>query len=283
MNTQQDPETMPENSASDAAEQLPSERANSADAQAAADHVCASTTAAQPTAQAMPPDKLRQIIEAALLAADQPMTIAQLGGMFNDDERPATSEFREALALLDESCRDRGVQLTEVASGFRLQVRAELQPWISRLWPERQRKYSRALLETLALIAYRQPITRAEIEDIRGVSVSTNIIRTLLERDWIRELGHRDVPGRPVLYGSTKGFLDHFNMKSLEELPSLAEIRDIETLEPELELQTTDLAYDKDSLVDHAHSLLQPDALDADPQDNEDLDVNSPPSLSKEE
>jgi len=210
-----------------------------------------------PAVNALPSNKLQQIIEAALLAADQPMTIAQLGGMFTDDERPATSEFREALALLDEGCRHRGVHLTEVASGFRLQVRAELQPWISRLWPERQRKYSRALLETLALIAYRQPITRAEIEDIRGVSVSTNIVRTLMERDWIRELGHRDVPGRPVLYGTTKGFLDHFNMKSLDELPSLAEIRDIETLEPELDLQAPQAAASSEPA--HVDPALQDD------------------------
>ena len=185
----------------------------------------------------LPPEKLQQIIEAALLAAEQPLSITQLGAMFNDEERPTGSEFRTALALLDESCRDRGVQLAEVASGFRLQVRAELQPWISQLWPERQRKYSRALLETLALIAYRQPITRGEIEDIRGVSVSSNIMRTLLERDWARELGQRDVPGRPMLYGTTKGFLDHFNLKSLDELPTLAEIRDLDNIEPELDLQ----------------------------------------------
>lgn len=248
MNTEQDPETRADEHAndadaaalSDAAERAPE---HAADAQPEAQSEAQPET--QPEEQvesgsscaSVAPELLQQIIEAALLAADQPMSIAQFGAMFNDDERPGNGEFREALALLDESCRHRGVQLSEVASGFRLQVRAELQPWISRLWPERQRKYSRALLETLALIAYRQPITRGEIEDIRGVSVSSNIVRTLMERDWIRELGHRDVPGRPILYGTTKGFLDHFNMKSLEELPSLAEIRDIETLEPELDLQ----------------------------------------------
>ncbi len=231
MNSQPDHDAMTANHNMEASEQLPTASAECAH-QAHADAVDG-----HPAARTQAPEKLQQIIEAALLAADQPLTIAQLGSMFDDDERPTNGEFRAALALLDESCRQRGVQLTEVASGFRLQVRAELQPWISRLWPERQRKYSRALLETLALIAYRQPITRAEIEDIRGVSVSTNIVRTLLERDWIRELGHRDVPGRPILYGTTKGFLDHFNLKSLDELPTLAEIRDIETLEPELDLQ----------------------------------------------
>jgi segregation and condensation protein B len=248
MNTQQEHETEPTDHGDAAAETLPADGDDGANADSA-------TSEQTPAVNTLPSDKLQQIVEAALLAADQPMTIAQLGGMFNDDERPATSEFREALALLDEGCRHRGVHLTEVASGFRLQVRAELQPWISRLWPERQRKYSRALLETLALIAYRQPITRAEIEDIRGVSVSTNIIRTLMERDWIRELGHRDVPGRPVLYGTTKGFLDHFNMKSLEQLPSLAEIRDIETLEPELDLkapQATEAASSEPAQVDPA-------------------------------
>lgn len=247
MNTQQDHDNM-------AADIDPVESA-------AAQAVTAAAT--EPEASQLPPEKLQQIIEAALLAADQPLTIAQLGTMFDDHERPSSSELREALALLDENCRERGVQLAEVASGFRLQVRAELQPWISRLWPERQRKYSRALLETLALIAYRQPITRGEIEDIRGVSVSTNIMRTLLERDWVRELGHRDVPGRPLLYGTSKGFLDHFNLKSLEQLPSLAEIRDIETLEPELELpapQATAAASDTVAVA----------SVDADLHDDED-------------
>lgn len=182
------------------------------------------------------PEKLLQIVEAALLAAGQPLTVAQLSALFAEHERPTPGLIRETLALLEEDCAKRGVELKQVASGYRLQVREELQPWISRLWQERPKRYSRALLETLALIAYRQPVTRAEIEDVRGVSVSSSIIRTLLEREWVREVGHRDVPGRPVLLGTTKTFLDYFNLKSLDELPTLAEIQDLDTLEPELAL-----------------------------------------------
>ncbi len=193
-------------------------------------------TQESPAAQPPVPEKLLQIVEAAMLAAGEPLTIAQLSKLFAEHERPTNGALKETLALLDENCAKRGIELKQVASGFRLQVREELQPWISRLWQERPKRYSRALLETLALIAYRQPVTRAEIEDVRGVSVSTNIIRTLLERDWIREVGHRDVPGRPVLFGTTKIFLDYFNLKSLDELPTLAEIQDLETLEPELAL-----------------------------------------------
>ncbi len=193
----------------------------------------------QQAAQTSPPvpEKLLQIIEAAMLAAGEPLTVPQLAGLFAEHERPANGLIRETLALLDESCAKRGIELVQVASGYRLQVREELQPWISRLWQERPKRYSRALLETLALVAYRQPVTRGEIEDVRGVSVSSNIIRTLLERNWIREVGHRDVPGRPVLFGTTKTFLDYFNLKSLDELPTLAEIQDLENFEPELELQ----------------------------------------------
>ena len=182
--------------------------------------------------------QLCRIVEAALLAAGKPLNIKQISDLFDAEIAPGASLIREALALLEEQCQKRGIELIQVASGYRLQVRQELQPWISRLWRERPKNYSRALLETLALIAYRQPITRAEIEDVRGVSVSSNIIHTLLEREWIRELGHRDVPGRPMLYGSTKTFLDYFNLRSLSELPTLAEIQDIETFEPQLQLTT---------------------------------------------
>ena len=135
---------------------------------------------------------------------------------------------------------ERGLELKEVASGFRIQVREDTNPWVARLWEERPQRYSRALLETLALIAYRQPITRGDIEEVRGVSVRTNIIRTLQEREWIRVVGHRDVPGKPALFGTTKAFLDYFNLSSLDDLPSLAEIKDMETIEPELDFETTD-------------------------------------------
>ncbi len=179
---------------------------------------------------------LKRIVEAALLAAGNPLTLNQLNSLFPPDEQPGHGPLREALAALDTDLADRAVELKEVGSGFRLQIRSDLMPVISQLWTEKPPKYSRALLETLAIIAYRQPITRGEIEQIRGVSVSSNILRTLQERDWIRVIGHRDVPGRPELIGTTKAFLDYFNLKSLDELPTLAEIKDIDNLEPELEL-----------------------------------------------
>ena len=177
---------------------------------------------------------LVQIVEGALLAAGRPLTLAQLGELFEEHERPAPADIREALAAAGERCADRGYELCEVASGYRYQVRQSLAPWVARLWQERPQKYSRALLETLSLIAYRQPITRGEIEEIRGVAVSSNIIKTLHEREWIRVVGHRDVPGRPAMYATTRQFLDYFNLKNLDQLPALAEIRDLETLNAEL-------------------------------------------------
>lgn len=181
-----------------------------------------------------PNTTLVQILEGALLAAGRPLTVTQLGELFEEQERPAATEIREALAVAAERCAERGFELQEVASGFRYQVRQSLSPWVARLWQERPQKYSRALLETLALIAYRQPITRGEIEEIRGVAVSSNIIKTLHEREWIRVVGHRDVPGRPSMYATTRQFLDYFSLKNLDQLPALAEIRDLETLNAEL-------------------------------------------------
>lgn len=177
---------------------------------------------------------LVQILEGALLAAGKPMSVAQLAALFEEHEKPDNKAIREALAEVAERCDGRGFELQEVSSGFRFQVRQSLSTWVGRLWTERAPKYSRALLETLALIAYRQPITRGEIEEIRGVAVSSNIVRTLHEREWIRVVGHRDVPGRPAMYATTKLFLDYFNLKSLDQLPALAEIRDLETLNAEL-------------------------------------------------
>jgi segregation and condensation protein B len=182
-------------------------------------------------------DQLRQILEAALLAAGQPLTPVQLAALFNDEERPPTGEISRSLEQLGNDCAKRGIELKKVASGYRLQVKQEFNEWVSRLWKERPQRYSRALLETIALIAYRQPITRGEIESVRGVSVSTNIIRTLQEREWIRVVGHRDVPGKPALFGTTSTFLDSFGLQSLDELPTLAEIRDMENLEPEFEFE----------------------------------------------
>ena len=169
-----------------------------------------------------------------MLAAGKPLSVAQLAELFEEHERPDNAAIREALKDIAERCDGRGFELVEVASGFRFQVRQALSQWVARLWHERPAKYSRALLETLALIAYRQPITRGEIEEIRGVAVSSNIIKTLHEREWIRVVGHRDVPGRPAMYATTRQFLDYFNLKSLDQLPALAEIRDLETLNAEL-------------------------------------------------
>lgn len=190
-------------------------------------------------------EQLVQILEAALLAAGQPLSNAQLGALFTDEERPPVGELGRALEQLSNECSNRGIELKKVASGYRLQVRQDLNEWVSRLWKERPQRYSRALLETMALIAYRQPITRGEIESVRGVSVSTNIIRTLQEREWIRVVGHRDVPGKPALFGTTKTFLDSFDLQNLDDLPTLAEIRDMENLEPELQLEPIPPAMDE--------------------------------------
>jgi segregation and condensation protein B len=179
---------------------------------------------------------LKRIIEAALLASGTPLTPTQLLALFGDNEATSHDEISRAIASLQADCESRGIELVEVASGFRYQVRQDVHAWVARLWTERPSRYSRALLETLALIAYRQPITRAEIEQIRGVAVSTHIVKTLEEREWIRVVGHRDVPGKPALFGTTRGFLDYFGLKSLDELPSLGEIRDIDEFDPQLSL-----------------------------------------------
>ncbi len=179
---------------------------------------------------------LKPIIEAALLAAGKPLSLDELLELWDEIERPERKALRETLQELETDYEGRGIELREVSSGFRIQVRAAYAPWVSRLWVERAPRYSRALLETLALIAYRQPITRGEIEDIRGVSVSSNIIKTLMERDWVRVVGHRDVPGKPSLYATTREFLDYFSLKGLDELPTLAEIRDLDSINRELDL-----------------------------------------------
>jgi len=183
---------------------------------------------------------LKNILEAVLLAMGEPLNLAALAAVFSDEERPSDAEICKALEELGEDYAERGIELKEVASGFRIQAREEVNTWITRLWEERPQRYSRALLETLALIAYRQPITRGDIEEVRGVSVRSTIIRTLQEREWIRVVGHRDVPGKPALFGTTKAFLDYFNLASLDDLPSLAEIKDMDSIEPELEFETFD-------------------------------------------
>jgi len=183
----------------------------------------------------MTPERLGKVLEAALLAAGRPLALDDFLALFEGaDEAPDRAALRDALAALAASLDGRALELAEVASGYRLQVRQEYSPWLAGLFAERPPRYSRALLETLALIAYRQPITRGEIEDVRGVAVGTNIIKTLMEREWIRVLGHREVPGRPALYGTTRQFLDHFGLKSLDALPPLAELRDPDQVEPDL-------------------------------------------------
>ena len=184
----------------------------------------------------MEPDKIKHIVEAAIFAADGPLDRDALLLLFDEQERPDKADLSRALEQLGEDYAEHGIELKEVASGFRFQVRKELGPWVSRLWQEKPPRYSRAILETLALVAYRQPITRGEIEEIRGVSVSSHIIKSLLERSWVRVVGHRDVPGRPAMFATTRQFLDYFDLKSLEDLPPLSEIKDLDKLNEELAL-----------------------------------------------
>jgi segregation and condensation protein B len=229
-------------------------------------------------------EQLQNILEAALLAAGQPLSPAQLAAIFSDEERPPKGEISRALEQLRVDCGNRGIELKKVASGYRLQVKQEYNEWVSRLWKERPPRYSRALLETIALIAYRQPITRGEIESVRGVSVSTNIIRTLQERDWIRVVGHRDVPGKPALFGTTNTFLDSFDLQNLDDLPTLAEIRDMENLEPELQLEAPapsvatenldeDTDTDEDEDIDDYEDIDGHEDEDEDEDDYEDDEI----------
>lgn len=182
-------------------------------------------------------EKLVQIIEAALMVAGRILTTENLLSLFEDHERPAVTSVQKALERIAAECQIRGVELKETASGFRFQAKQEHSLYLSRLWDEKPKRYSRSLLETLALIAYRQPITRGEIEEIRGVACNSDIFKSLMERDWIRIVGHRDVPGRPALYATTRHFLDYFNMKSLDQLPSLADLKDLDSLNVEINFE----------------------------------------------
>lgn len=182
-------------------------------------------------------ETLVQICEAALMVAGRPLTVVNLQKLFDETNPPATQEIRAALATIQENYQNSGIELREVASGFQFQAKVALSPWLSKLWEERAPRYSRSFLETLALIAYRQPITRAEVEEIRGVSASSHHFKTLMEREWIRIIGYRDVPGKPALYGTTKNFLDHFNLKSLDQLPTLSELKDLASQEAKLQVQ----------------------------------------------
>ena len=200
---------------------------------------------------------LVQILEGALLAAGEPLSEQRMVLLFEENERPSKEEIRAAIKLVQERCEDRGYELVQVASGYRFQVRQDLAVWVGRLWQERPARYSRALMETLSLIAYRQPITRGEIEEIRGVAVSTNIIKTLLEREWVRVVGHRDVPGRPAMYATTRQFLDYFNLKSLDQLPPLAEMKELDNLSGELALEVPEQASDADVALDEEGEASQ--------------------------
>ncbi len=179
---------------------------------------------------------LQQIVEGALFAAGGPLTLEQLQTLFPEEGRPERADLLEVIAVLSVDYTGRGIEIAQVAGGWRVQVRALVAPWVGRLWDEKPARYSRALLETLALIAYRQPITRGEIEEIRGVAVTTQIVKTLSEREWIRVVGHRDVPGRPALFATTRKFLDYFGLRSLNDLPTLAELRDPAFLGDDLDL-----------------------------------------------
>lgn len=218
-------------------------------------------------------NKLRQILEGALMAAGQPLSRERLLSLFDEDEpRPERQELQAALEDIQADCRERGFELVEVASGWRFQVRAEMAPWVNRLWEEKPQKYSRALLETLALIAYRQPITRGDIEEIRGVAVSSHIVKTLSEREWIRVVGHRDVPGRPSLYATTRQFLDYFNLKSLEELPSLSEIQDFDQLNKELDLSLGDSEAPPDGKPEPSTDSVEPAAVGEPAADTQEIE-----------
>ena len=184
----------------------------------------------------MEAEQIKRIIEAAILVAEGPLDRDAILSLFDEEDRPSKQDLGKYLEDIDAAYADRGIFLKEVASGFRFQARPELGQWVSRLWQEKPPRYSRAILETLALIAYRQPITRGEIEEIRGVSVSSHIVKSLLERNWVRVVGHRDVPGRPAMFATTRQFLDYFDLKSLEDLPPLSEIRDLDKVNEELEL-----------------------------------------------
>ena len=185
----------------------------------------------------MQADKLQNILEAILISADKPLSVDKLLGFFQTEDLVNRNDVKKALFDLQQRFTNHGFELIETASGYRFQTKQEYKQWVTQHWDEKPAKYSRALLETLALIVYRQPITRAEIEDIRGVAVSSHIIKTLQERDWIRIVGHKEVPGRPALLGTTRQFLDYFNLKSLDQMPSLSEIQDIDKLYPELDLK----------------------------------------------
>lgn len=223
-------------------------------------------------------NKVKMIVEGLLLAAGRPLTLDNISAVFSEDERPDKKELQTVMEEISQSCGDRGFELKEVASGYRFQVKQELSEWVAKLWEERPPRYTRALLETLALVAYRQPITRGDIEEIRGVGVSSNIIRTLLDREWIRVVGHRDVPGRPAMFATTKAFLDYFNLKNLQELPPLAEIKDLAETAKDLGME--DVLADS-RVLDLPEEASDENAFEIGMSDEEKMEEEAAVALSK--
>lgn len=218
--------------------------------------------------------EIKHFIEAALLAAGRPLNIDQLQGLFDGRTAPEKAEIRKAIATLNEEYDERGIVVSEVASGFRMQVKGTMADRLHKLWEDRPPRYSRALFETLALIAYRQPITRGDIEEIRGVTVSSNIVRQLLERDWVRVVGHRDVPGRPAMFGTTKAFLDYFSLRKLDDLPPLADLSDWESLRVQLNLP--DVEDQTESGVEEIVDAAAADLPVLYPEDNDEDEAEYP-------
>ena len=227
--------------------------------------------------------EIEYFIEAALLAAGRPLNIDQLQGLFDGRSTPEKAEIRTAIAALNDEYEARGITISEVASGFRIQVKASMAERLQKLWEERPPRYSRALFETLALVAYRQPITRGEIEEIRGVSVSSNIVRTLMERDWVRVVGHRDVPGRPAMFGTTKSFLDYFGLKKLDDLPELADLSDWESLRVQLDLPAVEEEeFEAPPEIPESPLLGDDDVIEVASANDENIDDDDLPELVPE-
>lgn len=213
----------------------------------------------------METEQLKHILEALIMASSTPLSLDRMLAVFPEEQQPDPNFLRETLVALAEDYANTSLELKEVSSGFRFQVRKDYAEWVSKLWEEKPARYSRALLETLALVAYKQPITRGEIEKIRGVSVNTQIMKTLLEREWVTIVGHRDVPGKPAIYATTRQFMDYFNLKSLEDLPPLAEIRDLDQLNGELDFPAAeDEASEEDGTKETVVNLDVEDAQGGD-------------------
>jgi segregation and condensation protein B len=226
--------------------------------------------------------EIKYFIEAALLASGRPLSVDQLHGLFDGRSAPAKAEIRKAIASLQDDYEGRGITISEVASGFRIQVTSTMAERLQKLWEEKPPRYSRALFETLALVAYRQPVTRGEIEDIRGVSVSPNIVRTLMERDWIRVVGHRDVPGRPEMFGTTRNFLDYFGLKKLDDLPPLADLSDWESLRVQLNLPEVEEGADTDAETVSDVPVLYPE-IGAEDNESDEAEAESGEVVPDEE